>query len=473
MRAATGCDDIALQVTPMSASQSRVFLPVGCCLAVGLFAACGGGDESGGKGSFVPLGDAGAAASDSAVMAAIDAAWPLNDAAVPTESGVVPGLDGAVATIDGGASPDASTADSGVADASVPDGSDNPLAKYGLTPLTITGSAITSPDKTWTWIDFPDTKCRDGSQAGLGIRRNSASKDLMIFLEGGGACFDDVTCLANPANASTWKNEPKGGILNPADPSNPLRDWNLVYIPYCTGDVHAGTRSDVRVSGLFPKEQFVGYLNMEKYLQRIVPSFPDPARLLLTGISAGGFGASATAILVQRAFKNEKVIMIDDSGPPQNGEVVPPCLQKRMRELWGLDNSVLKDCGAGCPDRDDFQDAVGVYLTKTFNDRASGLISSIHDGIISGFFGAGNNNCTGVALVDSVAPAVFEKGLLDFRAAVKDSASFSTFYPNSNQHTWLTDLFEVKFNAAEINGVKLTKWVSDIIDGKPSSHLGP
>jgi hypothetical protein len=462
-------------------------LRLGCSLATGALVACGA-DNSGGELGFMPLGDGSVSVADSAVIVGIDAAATGNDAALASEASV-PGLDSAITTTpDAGAmdsgTPDATTPDASTSDASTPDAyapdayapdaGDNPIAKYGLTPLTITGTALPmTPDKTWTWIDFPNTKCRDGSPAGIGIRRNNASKDLMIFLEGGGACFDDVTCLANPGNASIWKNEPKGGILNPTDASNPLKDWNLVYVPYCTGDVHAGTRTDVRVSGLFPKEQFVGYLNMEKYLQRVVPTFPDPARVLLTGISAGGFGASSTAILVQRAFPNEKIIMIDDSGPPQNGEVVPPCLQKKMRELWGLDQSVLKDCGAGCPDPNDFQDAMGIFLTKKFNDRPSGLISSIHDSIISGFFGAGNNNCTGIALVDTVPPAVFEKGLLDFRAAVKDSATFSTYYTKSTQHTWLTDLFDVKFSAAEVNGVKLTKWVSDIIEGKPPTHVGP
>jgi len=77
--------------------------------------------------------------------------------------------------------------------------------------------------------------------------------------------------------------------------------------------------------------------------------------------------------------------------------------------------------------------------------RPSGLISSNHDGII---FGAGNNGCKGTALVDSVPPDVFERGLLAFRTAVKDSPNFGTYFPNSTQHTWLTDLFDIKFTAA-------------------------
>jgi hypothetical protein len=441
-------------------------------LIVALAAACG--DDPGSRTLVTPIPDAGALGGfDAAVTVPVDAATPSKDAAPGTDASLPP-PDASGPGADAG-SVDAASADAGAVDGAAPDTgiSDNPLAKYGLTPFPTTGMAISTPDRTWTWVDFPDTKCRDGSPAGIGIRRNSQSQDLMIFLEGGGACFDDITCLANPANADIWKTEPTGGILNASDANNPLKDWNLVYVPYCTGDVHAGTKPDARVSDLFPKEQFVGYLNMEKYLQRVVPTFPNPARVLLTGISAGGFGASSTAVLVQRAYPNEKMMMIDDSGPPQSGEVVPPCLQQRMREVWGLDKSILKDCGAACPNPNNYQADMGVYLVKTFNDRPSGLISSIHDEIIAGFFGAGNNNCTGIALLDAVPAETFERGLLSFRTAVKDYPTFGTFFPNSTQHTWLTDLFDVKFTAAEVNGVKLTKWVSDIVDGKGTSHVGP
>lgn len=449
-------------------------------LALTLAFACGDDPESATPAQLPQpdAGNVGLGSFDAAVSIPADAGNaaanpppPSKDAGAQTQD-AGNALDAGLTTSDATVAVDAATQPDAATDGAVTQ-TDNPLAKYGLTPFPTTGAPINAPDKMWTWIDFPDTKCRDGSMAGIGIRRNAASQDLMIFLEGGGACFDDVTCLANPANADLWKSEPTGGILNPSDANNPLRDWNLVYVPYCTGDVHAGTRTDVMVSALFPKEQFLGYSNIEKYLQRIVPTFPNPARVLLTGISAGGFGASSTAVLIQRAFPNEKVMMIDDSGPPQNAAVVPPCLQQRMRELWGLDKSVLKDCGAGCPDPNNYQDAMGLYLVKTFSDRPSGLIESIHDGIISGFFGAGINNCTGTALIDSVPPDVFESGLMAFRTSVKDYPNFGTYYPDSEQHTWLTDLFDVKFTAAEVKGVKLTKWVADIVDGKGTSHVGP
>ena len=33
---------------------------------------------------------------------------------------------------------------------------------------------------------------------------------------------------------------PPDGIFNRLNPTNPIRDWNMVYVPYCTGDIHGG-----------------------------------------------------------------------------------------------------------------------------------------------------------------------------------------------------------------------------------------
>lgn len=51
--------------------------------------------------------------------------------------------------------------------------------------------------------------------------------------------------------------------------------------------------------------------------------------------------------------------------------------------------------------------------------------------------------------------------------------NFGTYYPNSEQHTWLTDLFDVKMDDAEVGGVKLWDWVTDIVNGKAPPHVGP
>ncbi|MDB4989405.1 MAG: hypothetical protein JWN04_4583 [Myxococcaceae bacterium] len=338
-----------------------------------------------------------------------------------------------------------------------------------LRPFPTNGEVLKAPDKKWTYIEFPDTQCRDGSKAGIAVSLESSSKKLMIFLEGGGACFDPISCLANPANTSGMQAEQTAGIWDRSNSQNPVRDWNFVYVPYCTGDTHAGAKPDGMVAGVGP-QKFVGYLNMQKFLNRIVPTFKDATDVLLTGISAGGFGAAQNAVLVQRAFSNVKVRAVDDSGPPLSKDAIAPCLQDKWRTTWGLDQSYLDDCGADCPKKDDFAQDYGLFLAKTFADRSSGLIESAQDSIISGFFGAGLNNCTGVVLLTPVPGDVFQKDLLAFREKVKPYSSFSTYIPSGTQHTWLSN---PTFYTGTAGGTKLVDWFTKIVNNEVPGHVGP
>ncbi|NUO54074.1 MAG: hypothetical protein HOV80_34950, partial [Polyangiaceae bacterium] len=165
---------------------------------------------------------------------------------------------------------------------------------------TFDGKPLEGEAGAWTWVDVPDALCRDGSPTGFGVRLNPDSDRLFIYFEGGGACFNSMSCGVNPSsygelNFSGFANGGgQGGIFDADNEANPLRDWNVVYIPYCTGDVHAGDATDVDVPGFnAPQGQsFVGYRNVGLYLKRIVPTFPDVSKVLVTGSSAGGFGAT-------------------------------------------------------------------------------------------------------------------------------------------------------------------------------------
>ena len=66
--------------------------------------------------------------------------------------------------------------------------------------------------------------------------REAAGEDLMIFLEGGGACNSEF-CSATEVAAPGI---PSRGILNPEFPNNPATDFNVAYLPYCDGSVFSG-----------------------------------------------------------------------------------------------------------------------------------------------------------------------------------------------------------------------------------------
>ena len=130
--------------------------------------------------------------------------------------------------------------------------------------------AIDAPDDTWTWVDFPESMCMNGEATGIGINPTGNRDKVLIFMQGGNACFNLASCTvtANKNGYGAGEFEADESLTSEAfdrsNPNNPFADYSYVYVPYCTGDVHAGENSDVMVGGKV--RQFHGYKNMTGYL---------------------------------------------------------------------------------------------------------------------------------------------------------------------------------------------------------------
>src|SRR5678815_969167 len=104
------------------------------------------------------------------------------------------------------------------------------------------GDAITTTTNAWTWVDFPDSSCDDGSATGIGVNQGTSS-NLIVFLNGGGACWDYLTCfrLNTASHGPFGKTEfdgmandiAAGTIFDRDDDANPFKDWSYVFVPYC------------------------------------------------------------------------------------------------------------------------------------------------------------------------------------------------------------------------------------------------
>ena len=134
------------------------------------------------------------------------------------------------------------------------------------------GSKHSTPPLTWTWVPVSGAVCSDGSPTGIAIEASpTPDADVVVFLMGGGACWDAFTCFpqtfvpslpnrfATPgpfgeAEMTALRAQLlPGSILDRTVASNPYKDFTFVFVPYCTGDVHSGDR--VGHAGSFP---FVG-----------------------------------------------------------------------------------------------------------------------------------------------------------------------------------------------------------------------
>jgi hypothetical protein len=306
----------------------------------------------------------------------------------------------------------------------------------------------------------------------LSVNLNPSSKRVMIYLEGGGACFDSQTCGSNPDSVGS-QNPGASGVFDRTRSENPVADWSYVYVPYCTGDVHMGAKKDGQIPGVTGTQQFVGRLNLSAFLQRIVPTFAEAEQVVLTGISAGGFGAASNAAYVQWAFGKTPLTLVDDSGPTFSEKYMPKCLNDLYLKNWGLQESILDDCGSSCSADGDYSSQFLDYTLSRAGEQPGGLIESDADSVIRGFFGIGTNNgaddCMGILLLTPMTSDDFLAGLLEYRDRVKPHAKMSTYYPTSEQHTWLGG---DSFYTGQAGDVKLIDWFRNVLEGKPAIHAG-
>ncbi|MEM7154717.1 MAG: pectin acetylesterase-family hydrolase [Myxococcota bacterium] len=326
------------------------------------------------------------------------------------------------------------------------------------------------PVGEWTWVDVEGSMCRDGSMAGLSVRYGT-SPNVVIYLSGGNACFNFTSCSITGSDVSNQPNGGNVGVLNRDDPANPVADWTHIYLPYCTGDVFAGSNPDSE-HPIVPggPQQFVGYDNVTLFLERIVPTFPDVEKVLLTGSSAGGFGAAYNFDQTAQAFGPDvDMILIDDAGPPMADEYLRPCLQQHWRDVWGLDETLPADCDE-CfgPDGGGISNYV-TYLDQKYPDATLGLLTSLQDWYIRLFWGYGNNDCStlNAAIPPSYSGAQYQLGVEDLRDNWAIGDQWGTFFVAGDEHTFLDKPI---YFTQTVGDMLVVEWVAAMVDGEPSHH---
>lgn len=217
----------------------------------------------------------------------------------------------------------------------------------------------------WQKVELPGTTCGNGSQFKFFVHR-TGSPNVLFFLEGGGACWDYDTCsgragllgAANPNGIPDDYMEQMTAkyvspIVNGADPGLPLRSrtdlptkgWNIVYMPYCTGDVHIGNNvaQYTDPTGQEPPLAWhhSGYTNTLAAINYAKGQFPSVQKLLVTGYSAGGTATSAGYYFVRKGLNPQKGYLLNDSGPifpAPDASFNSRLLHTKIRQSWALDS---------------------------------------------------------------------------------------------------------------------------------------
>ena len=157
--------------------------------------------------------------------------------------------------------------------------------------------------KEFKLVKLTNAKCIDGTPASYYIARNASSSSWVLWLQGGGICRSLLDCqqramgpLGSSSSYASSIDAPKGMLSS--DPSiNPrLSSWNRVYLPYCSGDVWAGTTP--KALNPFPQQgAWAGYFHGHTIIEELINDLEQKhdakksaSEAVLTGCSAGGVG---------------------------------------------------------------------------------------------------------------------------------------------------------------------------------------
>lgn len=204
------------------------------------------------------------------------------------------------------------------------------------------------------------------------------SEDLLFFMQGGGACWTDFCLAVITAPGGVPQNI---NLLDPNLAENPVKDWNVVYLPYCDGSLFVGDSVITEEDG---RERIhAGLHNTSAALSIAHKQYPAPRRIMLAGSSGGGYGTIMVAFLVRYIWPDTPIYIVNDSGVGVAHEGDRAFIDKLIGE-FNAEAFIPADC-EGCGDNGHITDLVDYFLTRDDNAKIA-VFTSWFDSIIADTF---------------------------------------------------------------------------------------
>jgi hypothetical protein len=210
--------------------------------------------------------------------------------------------------------------------------SENPVELVTIEDGANNSDIVAATGQLWQTIHpGGDTVCSDGSPYSFHIKPGDADK-LFVFLNGGGACFSSQTCDDREGNqtfvprADLPQNDPRmhKGVFDLANPDNPLTDWSMVFVSYCTGDVHLGTLNQVYVTddGYEFSTRHQGAANARSAINWVEENM-SPSKIMVAGASAGSLASAVYAGEIANIYPEADIIQYAGGGAGYRSQAIP------------------------------------------------------------------------------------------------------------------------------------------------------
>ncbi len=334
-----------------------------------------------------------------------------------------------------------------------------------------------SKHETWDYIPKQSMKSRNGASTGYLASMNNNHTNLVIYFEGGGACFNAETCTQNRDHFTAADGEDYADILNQTNfelfdrtnSNNKFQHWSYIFVPYSTGDVHSGNHSEADVPNNGPEnQQMVGYSNFTTVLQDIIDYYGTNGitEVLVTGSSAGGYGSYLNVVQVAELFPNTSLTCLIDAAPIfQPNQAVDQCLPTLWDELFQIEfpsdySRIIENNYES-----DLQ-AIYEYLSLKYPNANFGLYSTLEDEVLRYFYGFGKNQCGSSS--DMLTGSEFSQALYQLKDSISSFDNWKLFYQPGNSHTILDN---PNYNNIVVDGTSFGDWLDQLTEGTASNVI--
>jgi len=302
--------------------------------------------------------------------------------------------------------------------------------------------------------------CLEGAEFVAALRRGDPKK-VMLYLEGGGACWDYFSCyglpMAKKAPTDQGGSIPPssgGGFLITDKTTNPLRDWSVVYAYYCDGSVWSGdndvTYEEGGPSGESRLTHHHGLKNLSAAITLMKKNFPYPDKILVSGSSAGGYGTLIGSMATRLQYSYTPMFVINDSGPDLVNPKYP-FLTESAKKNWKFEQFLPE--GIDCYRCDEQMLFIVGWVLNNDPIIKYGLFSYYNDLVIGSVFLGLKGDQYRQLLV----------GITDDLHAMHPE-TFKRFFIEGYSHT----IFELStYYSADVRGIHFNEWVGDLVNDSP------
>lgn len=329
--------------------------------------------------------------------------------------------------------------------------------------------SLSELDDGWNVIKT-DGVCSAGTPYQFYVRAKEGSNKLLVFFNGGGACWFGQQCnLKDKPNthfpfADMKENDPReaSGLFALEDSRNPFLDYNMVSLPYCTGDVHVGagkkiyTYTDSSGKEVSVPTFHVGYRNSMTVLDWVFDNFRTPQRIVVAGSSAGAIGSSFYSGIIAERYPCVPVVLLADGAGGYNSPRLPVVFRS-----WNT--------AAILPNWKEY--AGETNETLTFEDFYIASANHNKNLTIAQYNTAGDETQVQFLLLlgDPMDSFKLPQRILNHYQEIESAVdTFYSYTPGGTVHTILRS---PHFYTYTVEGVSFVDWLADLAAGKPVGDI--